>query len=113
MKRDRTVASGSTIEGGGAILISPSRVQETGSGTQVTNSRQVPMRRLLCLANERRGEETEREHDRKLDQPHRHLGGDDWRESSRRGLVCIVYWTERSYDSRTTRRINGGSGNLH
>src|SRR5262249_4197916 len=33
MKRDRTVASGSTIEGGGAILISPSRVQETGSGT--------------------------------------------------------------------------------
>ena len=33
MKRDRTVASGSTIEGGGAILISPSRVLETGSGT--------------------------------------------------------------------------------
>src|SRR5215467_601754 len=35
MKRDRTVASGSTIEGGGAILISPSRVQETGSGTEL------------------------------------------------------------------------------
>src|SRR5262245_28844668 len=33
MKRDRTVASGSTIEGGGAILITPSRVLETGSGT--------------------------------------------------------------------------------
>jgi hypothetical protein len=32
MKCDRTVTSGSTIEGGGAILISP-RVQETGSGT--------------------------------------------------------------------------------
>src|SRR5262252_2160518 len=33
MKRDRTVASGSTIEGGGAMLISPSRVPKTGSGT--------------------------------------------------------------------------------
>ncbi len=33
MNPDRTVASGSTIEGDGAILISPSRVQETGSGT--------------------------------------------------------------------------------
>src|SRR5262245_64895718 len=33
MKHDGTVASGSTIAGGGAILISPSRVQETGSGT--------------------------------------------------------------------------------
>ncbi len=33
MKRDRPVASGSTIEGGGAILISPSCGQETGSGT--------------------------------------------------------------------------------
>jgi hypothetical protein len=33
MKRDRSVASGSTIDGGGAILISPSRVQETGRGT--------------------------------------------------------------------------------
>src|SRR5215470_14483395 len=34
MKRDRTVASGSTISGGGAILVSPSCVQETGSGTE-------------------------------------------------------------------------------
>jgi hypothetical protein len=33
MKRDRTVASGSTIDEGGAMLISPSGVQETGSGT--------------------------------------------------------------------------------
>ena len=33
MTHDRSVASGSTIEGGGAILISPSRVLETGSGT--------------------------------------------------------------------------------
>jgi len=33
MKRDRSVASGSTIEGGGAILISPWRVPKTGSGT--------------------------------------------------------------------------------
>src|SRR5262249_45247635 len=33
MKRNRTVASGSTIDGGGAISISPSRVQETGCGT--------------------------------------------------------------------------------
>jgi hypothetical protein len=35
MKRDRTVASGSTIEGGGTILISPSRVPKTGSVTGV------------------------------------------------------------------------------
>jgi hypothetical protein len=34
MKRDRTVASESTIDGGGAISISPSRVQETGCGTE-------------------------------------------------------------------------------
>src|SRR5262245_6968202 len=33
MKRDRTVAPGSTIEDGGAMLVSPSRVSETGSGT--------------------------------------------------------------------------------
>src|SRR5262245_10575919 len=33
MKRDRTVASGSTIAGGGAMLVSPSRVSETGCGT--------------------------------------------------------------------------------
>jgi hypothetical protein len=33
MKRYRSVASGSTIEGGGAIVVSPSRVQETGCGT--------------------------------------------------------------------------------
>src|SRR5215470_9566466 len=33
MTRDRTVASGSTIEGGGAMLVSPSRVPETGSDT--------------------------------------------------------------------------------
>jgi glycosyltransferase involved in cell wall biosynthesis len=38
MKRDRTVASGSTIEGGSAILISPSCVQETGSGTDVLSA---------------------------------------------------------------------------
>src|SRR5262249_28313392 len=34
MTRDRTVASGSTIEGGGAMLVSPSRVPKTGSGTE-------------------------------------------------------------------------------
>src|SRR5213594_878269 len=33
MKRDRTVTSGSTIDGGGAMVRSPSRVQETGSRT--------------------------------------------------------------------------------
>jgi hypothetical protein len=33
MKHDRSVTLGSTIEGGAAILVSPSRVQETGSGT--------------------------------------------------------------------------------
>src|SRR5262249_44702269 len=33
MKRDRPVASGSTIEGGGVMLVSPSRVPKTGSGT--------------------------------------------------------------------------------
>src|SRR5262245_21040339 len=33
MTRDRSVTSGSTIAGGGAILVSPSCVQETGSGT--------------------------------------------------------------------------------
>jgi site-specific recombinase XerD len=33
MKRDRTVASGSTIDEGAAMLVSPSRVQETGCGT--------------------------------------------------------------------------------
>src|SRR5262249_6885391 len=33
MTRDHTVASGSTIDGGGAMSISPSRVQETGCGT--------------------------------------------------------------------------------
>jgi hypothetical protein len=36
MKRDRSVTSGSTIEDGGAILVSPSRVPETGSGTRDT-----------------------------------------------------------------------------
>src|SRR5437773_11458283 len=33
MKCDRPVASGSTIDDGGAMFISPLRVQETGSGT--------------------------------------------------------------------------------
>src|SRR5215831_17184229 len=37
MKRDRTVAPGSTIEDGGAMLVSPSRVSETGSGTGRSN----------------------------------------------------------------------------
>jgi len=41
MKRDRSVASGSTIEGGGAIVISPSRVRETGSGTHRTSGRHL------------------------------------------------------------------------
>src|SRR4029453_9098042 len=36
MRRDRLVTSGSTIEGGGGMVISPSRVQETGSGTPTT-----------------------------------------------------------------------------
>jgi len=38
MKRDRTVAPGSTIEDGGAMLVSPSRVSETGSGTLSASS---------------------------------------------------------------------------
>src|SRR5262249_669268 len=38
MKRNRTVASGSTIEGGGAMLVSPSRVSETGCGTTPSSS---------------------------------------------------------------------------
>jgi len=33
MKRDRTVASGSTIEGGGTMLVSSSRVPKTEGGT--------------------------------------------------------------------------------
>src|SRR5262249_21527656 len=33
MKRDRSVTSGSTIKGGGAMFVSPSRVPRTGSGT--------------------------------------------------------------------------------
>ena len=39
MKRDRSVTSESTFEGGAAILMSPSRVQETGSGTVFDNGR--------------------------------------------------------------------------
>src|SRR2546427_6908094 len=39
MKRDRPVASGSTIDDGGAMLIAHSRVQETGSGTGRTTFR--------------------------------------------------------------------------
>jgi len=35
MKHERSVTFGSTIEGGGAILISPLRVQETGSATEL------------------------------------------------------------------------------
>src|SRR4030095_3366956 len=38
MKHDRSVTLGSTIEGGGAILISPSSVQETGSGTSLLSA---------------------------------------------------------------------------
>jgi hypothetical protein len=36
MTRDRTVASGSTIEEGAVIAVSPSRVPETGSGTTLS-----------------------------------------------------------------------------
>jgi glyoxylase I family protein len=44
VKRDRAVTPGSTIEGGGAILISPSRVQETGSGTDRTTQEAIEKR---------------------------------------------------------------------
>src|SRR5262249_34955476 len=37
----------------------------------------------LRLARDRHKSETEHQHDREPDPPHRHLGGDGWRESSR------------------------------
>jgi len=39
--------------------------------------------RLLGLGGERGKNETDSENNREPDQPHEHLGGDDWRESSR------------------------------
>ena len=48
MKRDRTMASGSTIEQRGAMLISPSRVQETGCDTTSSKARRYKDRTLLC-----------------------------------------------------------------
>src|SRR4029453_4995541 len=46
MKRSRSVASGSRIAGAGAILTSPSCVQETGSGTSEAARRgHIPMPR--------------------------------------------------------------------
>jgi hypothetical protein len=47
--------------------------------------------RGLRADGERRKSEIDRENDHEPDQPHAHLGGDDWRESSRSELwaVCL------------------------
>src|SRR5438874_7133554 len=50
MKCDRPVASGSTIDDGGAMFISPLRVQETGSGTRIV----IPSPTVFESASRRR-----------------------------------------------------------
>ena len=42
----------------------------------------------LRLSGERRKKKADNENDREPDQPHGHLGGDGWRESSRRRLLA-------------------------
>src|SRR5262249_2083063 len=45
-------------------------------------------RRVLCLAGQRHKCQADSENDREPDPPHRHLGEDGWRESSRRRLIA-------------------------
>src|SRR4030095_4337691 len=66
-------------------LLSCLKRTRRGRGADVRHEPPDPVHfcRLLCLGYGRRKSEAESENDREPDQPHGHLGGDGWRESSR------------------------------
>src|SRR6266540_1276524 len=52
--------------------------------------------RLLHPSRERRKSEADSEHDREPDHPHGHLGGDGWRQSSRRWVLAGLGRVDRA-----------------